>query len=249
MMHHPIRRLFCVWIAVLALAVSSGVGLTTSPASATSSGPVAAATTSSVDDAMQGTGQDQFHYVGSGWGHASGEGAPANPYDGTNSYTNASGATVSFPFTGTQITFYGVTDPGHGIGALSLDGGASRDVDFYSPTRKGDVALWTSPTLANGPHTLTLAVTGRKNPASTGTYIVVDRVSYIGQPPPPVNTDIPVALDGPGRVFDGVGAISGGGQLAAAHRLPGQAAQPDPGLPVQARLRRVPADPQAGDRR
>ncbi len=210
-MHHPIRRLFCVWIAVLALAVSSGVGLTTSPASATSSGPVAAATTSSVDDAMQGTGQDQFHYVGSGWGHASGEGAPANPYDGTNSYTNASGATVSFPFTGTQITFYGVTDPGHGIGALSLDGGASRDVDFYSPTRKGDVALWTSPTLANGPHTLTLAVTGRKNPASTGTYIVVDRVSYIGQPPPPVNTDIPVALDGPGRVFDGVGAISGGG--------------------------------------
>jgi hypothetical protein len=211
MMHHPIRRLFCVWSAVLALAVSSGVGLTTSPASATLSGPVAAATTSSVDDAMQGTGQDQFHYVGSGWGHASGEGAPANPYDGTNSYTNASGATVSFRFTGTQITFDGVTDPGHGIGALSLDGGASRDVDFYSPTRKGDVALWTSPTLAEGPHTLTLAVTGRKNPASTGTYIVVDRVSYIGQPPPPVNTDIPVALDGPGRVFDGVGAISGGG--------------------------------------
>ncbi|MGI8589687.1 MAG: NEW3 domain-containing protein [Nakamurella sp.] len=164
-----------------------------------------------VDDAQQGTTPDLFDYVGSGWGHASGEGAPANPYDGTNSYTNASGVTVSFTFSGTQITFYGVTDPGHGIGALSLDGGALKDVDFYSATRKGDVALWTSPTLANGPHTLTLAVTGRKNAASTGTFIVVDRVSFNGQPPPPVNTAIPVDVAGQGRVFDGVGAISGGG--------------------------------------
>ena len=39
------------------------------------------------------------------------------------------------------------------------------------------------------------------------------------------------------------------GQHPAADRLPGRAAAADPGLPVQARLRRGPADPQGGDRR
>ena len=235
-MFQTIRRLPYAAVSVLALTAAVGIGLTTGPAAsatptapaasatptapaatsspaptAATSSPAVAATTFSVDDAVQGTGQDQFNYLGSGWGHAGGEGAPANPYDGTNSYTNASGVTVSFTFTGTQITFHGVTDPGHGIGALSLDGGALTDVDFYSATRKGDVALWTSPKLANGPHTLTLAVTGRKNAASTGTFIVVDRVSATGEAPPPPNTAIAVNPAGPGRVFDGVGAISGGG--------------------------------------
>ncbi|MGI8416622.1 MAG: hypothetical protein ACR2P2_10565, partial [Nakamurella sp.] len=182
------------------------------------SGPAAAATTTSpaaktfsVDDAKQGTGQDQFNYLGSGWGHAGGEGAPANPYDGTNSWTDHAGDTVSFSFVGTKLTYYGITAPQHGIGTISIDAGAATSIDFYSATRTSDVALWTSPVLANGPHTLTLAWTGQKNSASSGTTVVVDRVSVNGEAPPPPNTAITVDPAGPGRVFDGVGAISGGG--------------------------------------
>ncbi|HEX4472423.1 MAG TPA: NPCBM/NEW2 domain-containing protein [Nocardioides sp.] len=171
--------------------------------------------TYTVDDAVQGTADDQFTYnpgtPSTDWGHANGEGAPANPYDGTNSWADKSGDSASFTFTGTQITFYGITAPQHGIGALSIDGGQATNVDFYSTTRTGDVALWKSPVLAEGKHTLKLTWTGTKNAASSGTSIVVDRVTYTGQKPAPVTTPITVAPAGPGRTFDGVGAISGGG--------------------------------------
>jgi O-glycosyl hydrolase len=200
-------------MAVAAVMILSSLGLMTAAAATKSAAATkaAAATTITVDDAIQGSGQDQFNYVGSGWGHASGEGAPANPYDGTNSWTDNSGDKATFTFTGTQITFYAITAPQHGIGAISIDGGTPTDIDFYSANRTGDVSLWTSPVLPDGPHTLTLAWTGQKNPASSGTTITVDRVSFNGEPPPPAHTDITVNPDGTGRVFDGVGAISGGG--------------------------------------
>lgn len=170
-----------------------------------------AASTVSVDDSVQGSGRDQFDYHGSGWGHASGEGAPAAPYEGTNSWTEHTGDSVDFSFTGTQLTLRAVTDPGHGIAAVSMDGGTPVDVDLYSPTRTGDVPLWTSPTLPDGPHTFTLASTGRKNAASTGTAVTVDRVDFLGEAPVPGRTDITVDGSGTGRTFDGIGAISGGG--------------------------------------
>ena len=196
-------------VALLALAlVLPGSALAKQTNSA---GTAVADTTIVVDDATQGSGLDEFDYVGSDWGHAGGEGAPANPYDGTNSWADSAGDRVTFTFVGTQITFYGITDPGHGIGDISIDGGTPTAIDFYSAHRTGNVSLWTSPTRPEGQHTLTLTWTGQKNTASTGTFITVDRVSYVGQPPPPVHTDIPVNLAGPGRTFDGIGAISGGG--------------------------------------
>ena len=173
-------------------------------------GPARATTAVTIDDAILGTGADQFNYVGT-WGHASGEGAPANPYDGTNSWTETSGDSVTFTFVGTRLTFYGVTDPGHGIGAVSMDGGTATDVDFYGATRTGDVALWQSPVLPSGTHTFTLRSTGRKNPSSTGIAITVDRVIFDGDAPVSGPASITVDPSGTGRVFDGIGAISGGG--------------------------------------
>lgn len=208
-------------VGVLAVMLSASVGQaaasqtsqTTGAASTSASATAAAATDSTivVDDAQQGTGPDVFNYVGSGWGHAGGEGAPANPYNGTNSWTDHAGDKVTFTFVGTKITFYGITAPQHGIGAISVDGGTTTPIDFYSANRTGNAALWTSATLPEGQHTLTMAWTGQKNAASSGTSVVVDRVTFIGQPPPPANTTISVDPAGPGRTFDGVGAISGGG--------------------------------------
>jgi len=202
--------------AVMALAVALLAGPPGTPGAAAANGHSAATATAtatgiSVDDAIQGSGQDQFAYHGSGWGHANGEVGPAFPYQGTNSYTEQTGDTVTFPFVGTALTVYGITAPQHGIGAVSVDGSTPTDINFYSADRTGNVALWTSPTLADGPHTLTLAWTGRKDPASSGTFLSLDRVSFNGQPPPPPTTDITFDPAGKGRVFDGVGAISGGG--------------------------------------
>ncbi|MET7455772.1 NPCBM/NEW2 domain-containing protein [Streptomyces sp. NPDC005574] len=167
--------------------------------------------TVTVDDSVRGSGRDQFDYRGSGWGHATGEGGPAQPYQGTNSWTDHNGDSVDFVFTGTRLTLRGITDPGHGIGAVSVDGAAPADIDFYSATRTGDVPLWTSPTLPDGHHTFTLSWTGRKNGAATGTAVTLDRVDFTGEAPVPGTTDITVDGTGTGRTFDGIGAISGGG--------------------------------------
>src|SRR2546422_294828 len=112
MQQTAVRRPSLVVRGLVALAT---VLASTAVVAAIDGGRAAAATTITVDDAVQGSGQDQFAYLGSGWGHASGEGAPANPYDGTNSWTGQTGDSVTFTFVGTQLTFYGITDPGHGI--------------------------------------------------------------------------------------------------------------------------------------
>ncbi len=63
-------------------------------------------------------------------------------------------------------------------------------------------------------------------------------------------TTITVNGSGGDRVYDGVGAILGGGRQRPLPRgLPGGAAGADHGLPVRARLRGVPPAAEAGDRR
>ncbi|HEU4421368.1 MAG TPA: galactosylceramidase [Pilimelia sp.] len=130
-----------------------------------------------VDDSIQGTGTNQFNYQGSGWQHCSNCGA--NLYNGTNSWNNVTGQTVTVAFNGRQITFFGVRDPQHGIGAVSIDGGPETTIDFYSATRAGNQAMFTSPTLAAGTHTFRLRVTGTRNPSSSNTFVVPDRVDIL----------------------------------------------------------------------
>ena len=47
-------------------------------------------------------------------------------------------------------------------------------VDTYFPTDGLQDTIFTSPPLAAGSHTLTVEVTGQRNPASASTYVVVD---------------------------------------------------------------------------
>ncbi|MBO0864383.1 MAG: hypothetical protein J2P16_04840, partial [Mycobacterium sp.] len=132
----------------------------------------------SVDDSVQGTGSGQFDYVGAGWGHApvGNEGAPANPYQGSNSFDVTADDYATITFTGTHITYYAVTCSACGIAAVSVDGGPETLVDLYSSSRAGDVAVWSSPVLSAGAHTLKIRVTGTNNPASSGDYVTVDRI-------------------------------------------------------------------------
>lgn len=130
-----------------------------------------------IDDSTTGTGTNQFNYVGGGWQHCSNCGS--NLYDQTNSWDSTANDYVTVAFNGTQIKFYGVQDVLHGIGAVSIDGGAETNIDFYASQRAGDVLLWTSPLLSSGNHTFKLRVTGSKNPNSTNYFAVPDRVDVI----------------------------------------------------------------------
>lgn len=130
-----------------------------------------APTTVSVNDNTLGTGQNQFEYVGA-WSYGSQGGA----YQSDNHWSNASGAYYQVDFTGTQVDLYMARAPGHGIAAVSIDGGPETMVDLYAAARADQVLVYTSPTLAAGPHTLRVRVTGTRHASSTGTFVIGDRV-------------------------------------------------------------------------
>ena len=119
-----------------------------------------------------------FTYVGAGWHHCTGCGGEL--FNGSNSWDSEAGDSTTVAFSGTQIVFYGVRDPRHGIGAVSVDGGPETMIDFFATVRDGDQLMWTSPVLASGDHTFKLRVTGTKNNRSTGTFVVPDRVDLTG---------------------------------------------------------------------
>jgi O-glycosyl hydrolase len=146
------------------------------------SGPGAA---TEVDDAVTGSGLNQFSYSGS-WQHCSGSacGDPQDLYDGTTSWDGQAGDTVTFRFSGVQARLYGVDDSNEGIGDVSLDGGSSTEIDFYSRVRTGDALVWSSPLLPPGTHTITLRVSGTRNPQSSGQLIALDRAEVRPQPQP-----------------------------------------------------------------
>ena len=144
--------------------------------------------TSTVNDSATGPGLNQFNYVGTHWTHSGTECPGPNcstsslSYDNTCSWDNQANEYVTLSFTGVQIKFYGVIDPLYGIGAVSLDGGAETNIDFYASAHGGDQLLWTSPMLPAGTHTFKLRVTGNHNPNADPTYsfpIVLDRVDIL----------------------------------------------------------------------
>jgi hypothetical protein len=130
-----------------------------------------------VDDSVQGTAQNQWDYVGGGWSHCTDSTScnSSSLYNNSTSWDNTTDDYATISFTGIQASLYGLVDPNHGIAAVSIDGGAETNVDFYSATRTGNVLLWTSPLLTQGTHTLKVRVTGTKNSSSGGTYVATDR--------------------------------------------------------------------------
>jgi lysophospholipase L1-like esterase len=132
--------------------------------------------TISVDDALTGSGLDQFHYSGS-WNHCTQCGDEL--YAQSNSWDNTAGDYVTLPFQGVAVYVYVVKDNMHGIAAISIDGTSGTEVDLYASERTGDQRVWLSPVLGNGEHILKIRVTGTKNSESSDTYISLDRVKIV----------------------------------------------------------------------
>jgi O-glycosyl hydrolase len=107
------------------------------------------------------------------WGY---DGDGTGAYNSTTSYSNNSGDSVTLKFNGTQVAFYASKSADSGKAAISVDGAAETTVDLYSATRQGNQLVYTSPTLASGPHTLKVRVTGTKHASSSGYFVSPDRV-------------------------------------------------------------------------
>lgn len=131
----------------------------------------AEATTTTVNDNTTGTADNRYEYVGS-WSYGPQSGA----YQNDNHWSKTANAYYQVRFNGTQIAVYGAKDPGHGIAAVSIDGGEEVLVDCYSSTRQEQALLYTSSILVQGSHTIRVRVTGTKNSSSSNTWIPADKV-------------------------------------------------------------------------
>jgi trimeric autotransporter adhesin len=156
------------------------------------------------DDTVFGNNTEQNNYVGPGWVHGS------HPifFDGTLSYSNVGGAYVTFAFEGAQIEWYSEKKNTHGIAAVSIDAGPEQFVDLYSSNQE-QTYVYNSGTLTQGAHVLKIRVTGTKNPASTGFYVLHD--AFL------VSTAIilPGAESDTTNTFDGVGAMENWGFIGS----------------------------------
>ncbi len=123
-----------------------------------------------IDNAVKGTGIEQHQYVGAGWVHGS---TFPTFFNSSFSYSDVTGAYVTLTFIGNQVQWYTEKKWTHGKVAVSIDGGAETIVDLYSPTEQ-HVIVYTTPILTQGTHTFKIAVTGTKNTASTGVYLIHD---------------------------------------------------------------------------
>src|SRR5712692_6646903 len=88
--------------------------------------------------------------------------------------STTSGAQATLTFNGTSISWIGYRGPDAGIGRVFLDGVFAGEVDLYYSDPRVQAIVFTSPTLADASHTLTVEPTGQKNANSTDARIVVD---------------------------------------------------------------------------
>jgi hypothetical protein len=109
----------------------------------------------------------------------SGEWTQSNPHAGWSGgaavQSTVAGSTVSFTFTGTSVRWLGARGRGHGIALVKVDGAHAREVDLFArPNDELRTPAITLYDLGEGPHTLTIEVTGRKNQFATSNVVVVD---------------------------------------------------------------------------
>jgi mannan endo-1,4-beta-mannosidase len=100
-------------------------------------------------------------------------------YLGDDHFSSTVGSTFTVTFTGSRLRLYSARASHHGIGAVSVDGGPESDIDFYGFIRQEQALVYTTPTLPSGIHTVSVRVTGRKNPISTGFVIAADRADFL----------------------------------------------------------------------
>lgn len=116
-----------------------------------------------VDDAVQGPiGSHHQQYAGT-WKHN----------NATISYSNEPLASVTITFVGNSIRWITEKKNTHGVARVYLDGNSFGTVDLYSSNFLQNVTVFESPNMMQqGTHTLKIEVSGIKNSASTGYYIV-----------------------------------------------------------------------------
>jgi O-glycosyl hydrolase len=86
------------------------------------------------------------------------------------------GQSASLTFTGRRAWVIGRKSPSGGIMSVTVAGAQRFEVDTYAPHVTAQEVLFSTETLAEGRHVLTLRVTGRRDAASTGIGVAISGV-------------------------------------------------------------------------
>ena len=119
--------------------------------------------------------------------------SPATIYSGswfTNEYAMHSGgsaalsmdpgSSVTFGFNGTGISWVAYRDEWSGIARVIMDGASVTLIDTFASPAEAKSGAFRVNNLAPGIHTLTIEVTGTRNPDSGGSWIWVDAFDVTG---------------------------------------------------------------------
>ncbi len=121
-----------------------------------------------------------------GWGVTSAtfQDSPSVSYDGWNGIVDSAanggtyraslvkGATASFKFHGTGITWIAHEGPKQGIASVTIDGVKKGNLDLYATSQQSYTKAYSG--LTSKSHTIVITVTGTKNAAASGTSVAVD---------------------------------------------------------------------------
>jgi beta-galactosidase GanA len=114
-------------------------------------------------------------YTGA-WTHAANQSFTAGDFRNTESFSSVAGASVSASFTGSSVRWVSSLDANHGVADVFLDGAKVATVDTFGSPKQFQQVLYAADDLAPGQHTLTVTATGTRNPAASGTFVVVDAI-------------------------------------------------------------------------
>ena len=124
-------------------------------------------------------------------------------YGGSYVTEHLEGASASFSFMGTQVTWYTITGPTQGKASVSIDGHVRGTFNQYASTVHTKVAH-AFRGLANGAHTITVRVLGQVGaPVASDTQVVIDAFRAGGK------TSLTPALDPAWRNVHIAGASGG----------------------------------------
>lgn len=94
-------------------------------------------------------------------------------YNGTIRYSNTATSSAGTTFYGDRITYYYTAAANRGKASVTIDGVDYGYIDLYSATTQWQRSM--SWGLSLGYHTIFIGVSGQKNPASSDTYVDIDK--------------------------------------------------------------------------
>lgn len=158
-----------VVVGTLAASLLGSMGLAGAAISATAASTDTSSLVSA-NDSTYGSVINTFDYTGQ-WKLRTG----TAKYKGDDHASSTPGDSYLYRFRGTRFALVGAVGPNGGQGTVRIHNNGTFQLDTYATTAADGRVLYTSPTLPYGYHVVKVTVDSKRNPASTGTLVAIDR--------------------------------------------------------------------------